>query len=139
MSLVCDQIIVQLTRMTCGDCHVVFAVSTELYNKRLSDHGSWWCPNGHCRHFIGKTDAQLLKEERQRTAALREDLNSTRAERDHHWIERKKTNTRFKHLKERVKAGVCPCCHRTFQQLAKHMALKHPSFAKDEPEVKKCE
>jgi hypothetical protein len=24
--------------------------------------------------------------------------------------------------------GVCPCCNRTFQQLARHMKAKHPGY-----------
>ncbi len=132
VSLVFDQVTVALTRMTCGECHVVFAVPTSLYEKRLADKELWWCPNGHCRHFIGKTDAQLLREEQVRTAGLRTDLNSVIRERDHHWIERKKITTRLRHLRVRVKNGVCPCCHRTFKQLVAHIASKHPGFAKEE-------
>lgn len=32
-------------------------------------------------------------------------------------------------LKNRAAAGVCPCCNRTFHQLVRHMAAKHPDFA----------
>lgn len=28
----------------------------------------------------------------------------------------------------RAKAGVCPCCNRSFVELARHMASKHPEF-----------
>lgn len=31
-------------------------------------------------------------------------------------------------LKNRAAHGVCPCCNRTFQQLARHMSAKHPDF-----------
>lgn len=31
-------------------------------------------------------------------------------------------------IKNRVKHGVCPCCQRTFRQLAAHMKSKHPDF-----------
>jgi hypothetical protein len=27
-----------------------------------------------------------------------------------------------------VANGVCPCCNRTFQNLARHMAGKHPDY-----------
>ena len=40
-------------------------------------------------------------------------------------------------LKKRAIAGVCPCCNRTFQQLAAHMAHKHPDYK--QPEVKGTE
>jgi hypothetical protein len=32
-------------------------------------------------------------------------------------------------LRKRAKHGVCPCCKRTFQQLARHMKQKHPEFS----------
>ena len=31
-------------------------------------------------------------------------------------------------LKNRVASGVCPCCNRTFKQLAAHMSRQHPEF-----------
>ncbi len=33
-------------------------------------------------------------------------------------------------LKNRIKHGVCPCCKRTFQNIAKHIATKHPGYGK---------
>lgn len=32
-------------------------------------------------------------------------------------------------LRKRAKAGVCPCCNRTFVGLQRHMAQKHPEFS----------
>jgi hypothetical protein len=31
-------------------------------------------------------------------------------------------------LKKRASAGVCPCCNRTFSNMARHMAHQHPEF-----------
>lgn len=31
-------------------------------------------------------------------------------------------------LSKRASAGTCPCCNRTFKQLAAHMATKHQTF-----------
>ena len=31
-------------------------------------------------------------------------------------------------ISKRVKNGVCICCNRTFADLARHMATKHPTF-----------
>lgn len=31
-------------------------------------------------------------------------------------------------IKNRVKNGVCPCCNRTFENLARHMQAKHSDF-----------
>src|SRR3990167_10385434 len=32
-------------------------------------------------------------------------------------------------VKNRVGNGVCPCCNRTFSDLARHMHSKHPDYA----------
>ena len=32
-------------------------------------------------------------------------------------------------VKRRVGNGVCPCCNRTFKNLADHMTTKHPDYA----------
>jgi hypothetical protein len=34
----------------------------------------------------------------------------------------------IKKANRKAKAGVCPCCNRTFKQLADHMKVKHPDF-----------
>jgi hypothetical protein len=34
-------------------------------------------------------------------------------------------------IKRRVAHGVCPCCQRTFKDLARHMEGQHPDYAKD--------
>jgi uncharacterized protein (UPF0212 family) len=46
--------------------------------------------------------------------------------------ERKATRTLKTQLKKvhvRVGHGVCPCCNRSFAQLRRHMAAKHPEYA----------
>lgn len=57
---------------------------------------------------------RLLKEEQDRHKRTLERVNEAERERDK--------------LKRRVKAGVCPCCKRTFKQLVAHMKHKHPDF-----------
>ena len=32
-------------------------------------------------------------------------------------------------LRKQIAAGVCPCCHRSFQNLRRHMDGQHPDFA----------
>jgi hypothetical protein len=34
-------------------------------------------------------------------------------------------------LEARVHAGVCPHCHRSFKELARHMAAQHPTSERD--------
>lgn len=134
-----NQATVQLSRVDCARCGIVFGISEQFESKRRDDHQEFYCPNGHRQWYPHETEAERLRKALEQTkkvnAAITADLQNVRAERDHHWIERKKTNTRMRHLKERVKHGVCPCCHRTFKQLARHMELKHPTFVSSVPSV----
>lgn len=36
-------------------------------------------------------------------------------------------------LRRRTAAGVCPCCNRSFVQLARHMKTKHPDHVEKPP------
>jgi len=126
---------VVLVTEECFKCHILFAMPDDLRTRALNDRSiSFYCPAGHGQVYTSdkiktlETQLQRAREESQREFEKRRDAEK---ERDHHWIERKKTNTRLRHLKERVKSGVCPCCHRTFKQLAQHMAAKHPGFAQE--------
>jgi hypothetical protein len=42
---------------------------------------------------------------------------------------RLKAERKTKRIEKRIHAGVCPCCNRTFQNLARHMNTKHPDEA----------
>lgn len=112
----------------CGECGVLFALTKSYIENRGQDGERWHCPNGHPWVFTGKTREQKLQAELER-------------ERDHSaWLvaelDQKKASlratkgvvTRKRKELARVKAGVCPCCSRTFQNLARHMKSKHPEF-----------
>lgn len=113
----------------CCRCGTVFAFADELRQKCLDDRGpngrQFYCPNGHAQHYTGATAAQRLERElswsRDRAARIER-------ERDHAEARRRGqlgANTR---LKKRVANGVCPCCKRTFKDLARHMTGQHPEF-----------
>jgi len=126
----------------CCNCGIAFAMTEEFKKDRLADKRSWYCPNGHCQHYLGKTDAQLRKEAEEKAAAAEE--NARRAMESLEWekqyskrLYREKENTENRlrstkgvvtKLKKRAANGVCPCCSRTFSQLARHMANIHPEF-----------
>lgn len=110
---------VELTQFSCGECGGTYAINERYRQQKHDKGGGWTCPYCKCNWgYFGETEAQknarLLKEERerhQRTLALK---NEVEAERDR--------------LKRRVAHGTCPCCKRTFRQLARHMQAKHPGF-----------
>lgn len=111
----------------CGECGVWFGLTEFMLDKRRKDGKSFYCPNGHSRAFR-ETEAMRLQrqldDERQRRRAAQDLL---------HAEERSHTATRG-HLtrqKKRAANGVCPCCNRTFKQLAAHMKNKHPEYVKE--------
>lgn len=97
--------------------------------KRRDDGKLFWCPNGHSQSYA-KTTEQQLREDLEREKRLR-----SQAENDAHWARAEaksartketKAKNKLKQIETRVQAGVCTCCNRTFQNLARHMATKHP-------------
>lgn len=106
---------VQLAVVDCCTCGVLYGIpkkmDTEL--RRLGESGSTYCPNGHqwvysesAEDAIRAAEARAIHAEDQLRAAER----------------------RMGQLRKRAANGVCPHCHRTFQQLARHMKVKHPDY-----------
>ena len=120
-------------RMICGDCGVEFYFPESLNenNLKLGPKGTWYCPNGHGRHY-SESLADTLRRERdrlqQRLAEKDDDIqrHRERAER----LERRVSAAKGQvtRLKNRASKGVCPCCNRHFTDLERHMHTKHPGF-----------
>lgn len=113
---------IALTEMVCGQCGIKFAVPENWRAEKQETGNSWYCPNGHCRAY-SESDAakycRLLQEEKDRHAKTLSRLNESA-------VAEQKITKELNRVKKRVHAGVCPCCNRTFQQLARHMKNKHP-------------
>jgi len=128
-----------LTTETCSNCGILYAMAEEFQKERLADKRTFYCPNGHSQTYTGKSEAQKLREQldeerrrrqsaEQRVAMWQDDYAEADARATR---ERNRANGYKGHatrITKRAKAGVCPCCNRTFQQLARHMANKHPQF-----------
>ena len=109
-------------------CGIALAIPENLNRTARDDGKAIYCPIGHTFVYTENYKAKLERAER-RIQATRELL---------HAEERSHTATRG-HLtrhKKRAAAGVCPCCHRTFKQLRKHMNVKHPDYVKEQKEAK---
>jgi hypothetical protein len=102
--------------------------------------GIWFhCAYGHRQHFlVGESEEDKLRRERdrlqQRIAEKDDEIARQRQLREE--TERRLSATRgiVTRIKNRVGRGVCPCCNRTFNDLARHMAGKHPDFAAEAAE-----
>lgn len=113
------QRVVNLKTTECYKCGVIFGMPEEMFGYRLNDHQSFFCPNGHCQSFIGKSEAEKLRE---RLEAEQRKLANAQ-------FEIMAAEKKVKRLEKRIKNGVCPCCHRQFIQLTRHMKTKHPDYA----------
>jgi len=125
----------------CPKCGVRHGIPQSLLlqaqeNRWDSKHPRWiHCPNGHTWALTGKSDADQLRLERdrlkQRVAESQDDARYQRELRE----QAEKTASAYKgvatKLKNRAKAGLCPCCNRSFENLRRHMATKHPDFSGD--------
>jgi hypothetical protein len=121
---------------TCPSCGILYSAPSKWWDEQRKTGGVFYCPNGHARHFIkGKSEADKLREElsreRQRLAEYNDALRSEREKREAAERREAAQKANVTKLKKRAGAGVCPCCNRTVQQLANHMANKHLEFVEN--------
>jgi len=119
--------------LRCYRCKEQFGLLDEVEAQLRRSGASFHCPWGHSQVFtLGETEEEKLRRERdrlkQQAARLHQRIIEERDRADH---ERHRANGYKGHatrISRRVKAGVCICCNRTFQDLARHMSTKHPTF-----------
>lgn len=120
-------IIVDSKTFTCckAGCGIVFAVPAWFESSRREDHQLWYCPNGHGQQFTSESDAEKFRRERdiakQQNARLEEEARQERARAE-------KAEQAVRNLKKRTSAGTCPCCQRSFSNMAVHIRKQHPQF-----------
>jgi hypothetical protein len=123
--------------VTCYLCAEPFGMTAGDYTRRKEDHDEfWYCPKGHRQHFVGETNLQretrLRQEAEARVQRMREDAARERASLmgtvTYHKRQAAAAKGAATKIRKRVAHGVCPCCNRTFRQLAAHMAAKHPEY-----------
>ena len=117
---------IQFEVYECAECGVPFGVSADFAQRKRNDHSDFYCPRGHCQVFKGETEAERLRKMLAEANAKSTTLAQRAA--DAEAAEQKAEMARRK-LEKRIKAGVCPCCNRTFTNLARHMQTKHPEKA----------
>ena len=103
-------------------CGIAFAIPNNLYDWMHRREGSsCYCPIGHTLVFSNTLQEQNDKL-KQRVQATRDLLEAE--ERSH-----RATKGQVTRMRKRESAGVCPCCNRSFQNVARHMSTKHPEYA----------
>lgn len=123
----------RLVEIDCYRCKEPFGLAEDTYRVLLRSHAQFFCPHGHGQHFMeGESEETKLRRERdqlkQRIAYKDDMIREAEARAEH---ERRRANGYKGHatkITKRAKAGVCPCCNRSFENLRRHMASKHPTF-----------
>lgn len=121
--------ILDITILHCGNCGISFGVPVGFYKQRRHDGVTWYCPNGHPRVFRGETEEAKLQRQLESARAHRDRLQAENYHLENQRRAQKGATTR---LKNRIAAGVCPCCTRTFQNLERHMTSQHPGWSDKE-------
>lgn len=114
------------TIIKCCTCDIPFGVPVSWKKKRRALRDVFHCPNGHRQHFTGKTENECLRERLIHAEANEKFHRSRASAAEKTAAAYKGLATKRKKKLNRVQEGVCPCCNRTFQNLARHMASKHP-------------
>ena len=129
----------QFVSIQCYRCKEPFGLTQERYNVAKRSEQSFHCPNGHSQFFpLGPTEAEKLQSQLDAERRARQRAEQNAAYEASRASSERRTAIAYKgqatRLRNRAKAGTCPCCNRTFQQLARHMASEHPHFQPEAPE-----
>lgn len=117
------------TRCWCG---IALAIPENLLRHAHNDGQRIYCPLGHSFSW-NETEADRLRKKLEKEQADRKWTEQRlRAERDlredteRRLSAQKGATTR---AKKRAAAALCPCCNRSFVQLRRHLATKHPNYS----------
>jgi type 1 glutamine amidotransferase len=109
----------EVTECTCG---VIFAIPARLLQQRREDGQTFYCPHGHRLSYKMSEVTRLRTQlDAARSIAAAERERRTSAERS-----ASAARDQVTRIKKRIANGVCPCCQRTFVNVARHMASQHP-------------
>ncbi|WP_108665129.1 hypothetical protein [Euzebya rosea] len=120
-----------LVAEVCCNCGMAFAMPISFKDQRLADGKTFSCPAGHEQHYTARKDE---------VDSLKRQLAAERGNRRHteELLDREKRSKaaykgQLTRTRKRVAAGVCPCCNRSFENLARHMSGQHPEWSGNDP------
>lgn len=117
--------------ITCFKCGITFAVPASVRRRWLDSGDSFYCPNGHSQHYTESTvekqkkEIERLRKEKEWAEQAKYNALDQADHAERRASAMKGVNTK---IKKRIGNGVCPCCNRTFKNLASHMETKHPKY-----------
>lgn len=62
---------VPMVMVECCNCHMPFAMTTELNAALRRCHNTFYCPKGHAQFYVVKSDIEQLREERDRAINMK--------------------------------------------------------------------
>jgi len=112
----------------CANCGIMFGVPREYDDARRRDGRGFMCPNEHSNVYR-ETEAKRIKKQLEETQRrlMKQQERAVHAEGRAEQLDRQ-----YHRVRTRIMAGVCPCCNRTFPNVAAHMKSKHPEFSPGE-------
>jgi hypothetical protein len=116
----------------CGIHHAVPRSLRDFQMRQFNDGGhvtTIYCPLGHQHVPIGETEVDRLRKTAERAKA-REARAISRA--DQAEASLRTTKGVVTKMKKRAAHGVCPCCKRTFANVARHVKGQHPEFVAEQ-------
>lgn len=122
---------IELETDICCVCGVLHAIPKSMRDRFYERGGRWYCPNGHHIGWDEKNSKTANDKLRAEIAQLnsRLEIEKNRVQAAQRSVAAAKGEVTK--IKKRVENGVCPCCHRSFSNLQRHMTSKHPDFAKE--------
>ena len=115
-------------------CGIQHAVPASLRKEQVRRHEnreaqlSLFCPLGH--GYVVSGEPKTAKLERRIENLQGRLSNEQEAHKTTEGQRRAEKGAKTK-LKKRIANGVCPCCHRSFQNLMRHMKGQHPDYSDD--------
>lgn len=113
--------------ISCVHCQFPFGVPDRADEHWRKSKRTFYCPQ--CRGsqgYYGKSEKEKRLEEAERRLE-QEQIRASDAEQKAIRMSRQ-----YSRVRDRVKNGVCPCCNRTFDNVARHMASKHKDWGTTE-------
>lgn len=119
---------------TCINCGVSFAFTRDFYDKRRDDHEMFFCPNGHQQYYSGESDKEKLRKQLEASEKKAEYLMSRANDNLERYLSEKRSKAvhkaHYTMLKKKIKKGQCPCCDKSFPDVAGHIQSVHPDYNK---------
>src|SRR5579872_7018035 len=108
----------------------MYALPKRFINKQreLGVNAEWFCPRGDRLHFKTSLSQDIQREKEESERRLQAQLNEANHARLVAERERDRVVKDKRKVERRIAHGVCPCCNKSFTDVANHMLTEHKEF-----------